>query len=106
MASDAATLSRLDRDHLIHPITEFRVHEKEGPPPIFTRGRGATLETADGRTILDAMSALANVNVGWGRTEIADAAAAQMREMSAYHSFYGFSAEPPSSRFSPRRVGG
>jgi adenosylmethionine-8-amino-7-oxononanoate aminotransferase len=91
----AARLAEIDRAHLLHPIVEFRAHEKDGPFLILASGEGVHLETADGRRLIDAMSGLAHIAVGHGRTEIAEAAAAQMRKLASYHSFYGFSAEPP-----------
>jgi adenosylmethionine-8-amino-7-oxononanoate aminotransferase len=87
------TLEELDRTYLMHPITEFRVHEKKGPR-VVTGGKGVRLEFADGRTLLDGFSGLFNINVGHGRTEIADAVATQMRQMAYYPSFWDFSNEP------------
>ena len=43
--------------------------------------------TIDNRPYLDATASLWYCNVGWGRTEIADAAAAQMRRLPAYSTF-------------------
>ncbi len=83
----------LDRDHLIHPISEFGKHERRGAQ-IFTGGRGVELELADGRRLLDGFSGLFNINVGHGRTEIADAVAAQMRQLAYYPSFWDFGNEP------------
>ncbi len=51
------------------------------------RGDGAYVEDASGRRYLDATASLWYCNVGWGRSEIADAAAAQMRELPAYSTF-------------------
>ena len=54
---------------------------------VIVRGRGAELETDDGRTLLDATAGLWHANIGHGRAELADAAAAQMRELETYHTF-------------------
>jgi putrescine aminotransferase len=83
----------LDRAHLLHPITEFRTHEKKGPR-VIVGGQGIRLQTADGRSVIDGFSGLFNINVGHGRTEIADAVARQMREMAYYPSFWDFSSRP------------
>ena len=45
-------LEDLDRAHLIHPITEFRVHEKRGPK-IIAGGEGIRIHTTDGRSWID-----------------------------------------------------
>jgi len=67
-------LEALDRAHLIHPITEFRSHEEKGPT-IVTGGEGIRIRTADGETLIDGCSGLWNINIGHGRSEIADAVA-------------------------------
>jgi adenosylmethionine-8-amino-7-oxononanoate aminotransferase len=86
-------IQALDRAHVIHPISEFSKHEKRGAQ-IFVGGHGVELQLADGRTLLDGFSGLFNINVGHGRREIADAVAAQMRELAYYPSFWDFGNEP------------
>ena len=93
----------LDRSHVLHPITEFRKHEERGAK-IFVGGRGVELELADGRTLIDGFSGLFNINVGHGRTEIADAVAEQMRKLAYYPSFWDFGNEP-AARLAERVVG-
>ena len=82
-------IQALDRAHVIHPISEFSKHEKRGAQ-IFVGGHGVELQLADGRTLIDGFSGLFNINVGHGRREIADAVAAQMRELAYYPSFWDF----------------
>jgi putrescine aminotransferase len=91
--SGGRTLEEIDRAHLIHPITELRVHETKGPR-IVAGGKGVRLRMSDGREVIDGLSGLFNINVGHGRAEIAQAAADQMRRMPYYPSFWGFSSEP------------
>jgi putrescine aminotransferase len=86
-------LEDLDRAHLIHPITEFRTHEKKGPM-IVQGGEGIRIHLADGRTLIDGLSGLWNVNVGHGRTEIGDAVAKQMRKVAYYPGFWDYATEP------------
>jgi L-2,4-diaminobutyrate transaminase len=93
----------LDRAHLIHPINELAKHERKGAR-IFRGGRGVELELADGRTVVDGFSGLFNINVGHGRTEIAEAVAAQMRELAYYPSFWDFGSEP-AARLAGRLAG-
>jgi 4-aminobutyrate--pyruvate transaminase len=96
-------LLRLDRAHVIHPITELKKHEADGAQ-IFVGGKGIELELADGRRVIDGFSGLFNINVGHGRTEIADAVAAQMRQLAYYPSFWDFGNEP-ATRLAERLVG-
>ncbi|RIK91648.1 MAG: aspartate aminotransferase family protein [Proteobacteria bacterium] len=93
MSEPFPNLEDLDRAHLLHPITEFRVHEKKGPR-VLVGGEGIRLRTRDGRSVIDGFSGLFNINVGHGRREIADAVAAQMRELAYYPSFWDFSTQP------------
>ena len=86
-------LEDLDRAHLIHPITEFRSHEKKGPK-IVTGGEGIRFHTSDGKTFIDGCSGLWNVNVGHGRSEIGDAVAKQMQQVAYYPGFWEYSTEP------------
>lgn len=96
-------IRRLDQAHVLHPITEFRRHEKHGAK-IFVGGKGIELFLGDGRTVIDGFSGLFNINVGHGRSEIADAVAAQMRKLAYYPSFWDFGNEP-ATRLAERVVG-
>ena len=61
---------------------------------VITHGEGTRVWDADGREYLDATASLWCVNVGHGRQEIADAAAAQMRRLASYSTFGAFANEP------------
>jgi len=54
---------------------------------IIDRGDGPWVFDADGNRYLDGTASLWYANLGHGRTEIADAVAAQMRRLAAYHTF-------------------
>ena len=58
------------------------------------RGDGALVWDDSGREYVDATAALWFCNIGHGRTELADAAARQMRELAAYHTFGPFTNRP------------
>lgn len=58
------------------------------------RGQDSTVYDAAGRSYLDAIASLWYCNVGHGRTELADAAARQMREIAAYQAYEMFTSEP------------
>ena len=55
---------------------------EKGGPPIFVDGKGCRVVDIEGNSYLDAMSGLWLKNVGYGRTEIADAAYQQMLELT------------------------
>jgi L-2,4-diaminobutyrate transaminase len=57
-------------------------------------GKGVFIEDRDGNRLLDAFAGLYCVNVGYGRTEIAEAIAAQAHELAYYHAYAGHGTEP------------
>jgi adenosylmethionine-8-amino-7-oxononanoate aminotransferase len=59
------------------------------PAPIIERGEGAYIWDSNGRKYLDALSGLFVVQVGHGRAELADIAAAQARKL-AYFPIWSF----------------
>jgi adenosylmethionine-8-amino-7-oxononanoate aminotransferase len=87
----AAELVKADQDHLIHPLHH---PSDNAEPTIYVRGRGATITDIGGHEYLDGLSGLWNVNVGHGRAELADAAAAQMKELAYYSGYVGSSSIP------------
>jgi putrescine---pyruvate transaminase len=100
MPPTVAELVAIDRQHLIHPLH----HPSDAAAPvIFVGGRGASLQDADGRTYLDGLSGLWNVNAGHGRRELADAAAAQMNTLAYCSGFVG-SSNVPSITLAARLV--
>lgn len=92
MALATADLVKADQDHLIHPLHHPSDHID---PVIYVRGRGAIVQDINGREYIDGLSGLWNVNVGHGRAELAEAAAAQMKEL-AYFSGYAGSSNVPA----------
>jgi adenosylmethionine-8-amino-7-oxononanoate aminotransferase len=91
MALSPAELIKADQEHLIHPLH----HPIDNAEPIvYVRGRGARVSDIQGREYLDGLSGLWNVNVGHGRTELADAAAAQIKELAYFSGYVGSSSIP------------
>jgi len=88
----------LDRDHYLHPFTDHKeLHKKRSR--IIVRGEGSYIFDADGNKILDGMSGLWCVNVGYGQQSLIDAATTQMQELPYYNSFFQC-AHPPSIELS------
>jgi putrescine---pyruvate transaminase len=84
-------LLEADRRYLVHPLHHPDDHRE---PLVIVEGRGAMLHAADGRAYIDGLSGLWNVNVGHGRGELADAAAAQMRKIAFASAYIGQTNEP------------
>lgn len=90
----------LDRDHFLHPFTNFSELNAKGSR-IITSARGAYIEDTDGNRYLDGMSGLWCVNIGYGREELAEVANAQMRELPFYNAFFQ-TAHPPAIELARR----
>ncbi|MEZ5878738.1 MAG: aspartate aminotransferase family protein [Tepidamorphaceae bacterium] len=87
-------LDQWDRENFFHPSTHLAQHARgESPNRIVTGGSGVYIEDRDGTKLLDAFAGLYCVNVGYGRTEIADAIAAQAKELAYYHAYVGHGTE-------------
>ena len=95
MALSPAELVKADHEHLIHPL-HHPIDNAE--PMIYVRGRGATITDATGRDYLDGLAGLWNVNVGHGRAELAEAAAAQIKEIAYFSAYTGSSCTSGSSQ--------
>lgn len=87
---DNAALQELDKRQL-HPLQHPKTH---ADPLVIERGEGVYLYTADGRKILDGMAGLWNVNVGYGREVLAQAAYDQMKRMAFTSNFAGMTNVP------------
>ncbi len=87
--SEAQTLAIQAKDaaHYLHPFTDFQALAQIGSR-VIVRGEGIYIYDSRGNRILDGMSGLWNVNVGYGRRELADAAHKQMLELPFYNSFF------------------
>ncbi|MBT2618889.1 MULTISPECIES: aspartate aminotransferase family protein [unclassified Bacillus (in: firmicutes)] len=90
----AAELSALDRKHLLHPSTNPKTQAQFGPKIIFTGGEGIHLHDMKGKTYIDGVSTLWNVNLGHGNKELADASYQQMRDIAYSTTFYGYATDP------------
>jgi putrescine aminotransferase len=93
-SSEASRLYELDRTHWLHPQGDLGAPAGTVPQVIFASGRGATLTDVGGREYIDGMASLWNVNVGYGRTVLADAAAAQMKTLAFSSAYGGFGTAP------------
>ena len=91
---DIAELKRLDVAHHLPPQQDWQAVEDMGGSRIIVRGEGCTIIDGDGFRLLDGMAGLWCVNVGYGRTELAEAAYNQMLELPYYNSFFKTVAPP------------
>jgi putrescine aminotransferase len=98
-----AEIQAIDAAHHIHPFTNTRELNAKGAR-VITKAEGAWLTDGEGNRILDGMAGLWCTAVGYGRDEIVDAVAAQMRELPFYNTFFQ-STHAPVAELSQRLAG-
>ena len=82
-----AELQKLDAAHHMHPFTTGDYLAQKGAR-VITRAKGVFLTDSEGVEIIDGMAGLWCVNIGYGRDELAQVAARQMRELPFYNTFF------------------
>lgn len=88
-----ATLRRLDDAHHLHPFTDHTDLRAHGTH-VIQSADGCFVTDETGRRLLDGLAGLWCVNVGYGRTEIADAVHRQITQVAFYPSFFNTTTEP------------
>ena len=89
-----AELQAADAAHFLHPFTDFKALAAKGSR-VITRAENIYLWDSEGKKLLDAMSGLWCVNVGYGQQALIDAATRQMQELPFYNAFFQ-TATPPA----------
>jgi len=94
------TLIKADQEHLIHPLHFAKDNER---PLVVVGSQGEKIHDAEGKEYIDGLSGLWNINAGHGRTELADVAAEQMKQL-AFASAYSGATNPPAVRLADKLV--
>lgn len=84
---DTRAIQELDAAHFLHPFTDHAALRDKGVR-VIVRGQGVYLWDSEGRRLIDGMSGLWCVNVGYGRTAISQAVYRQMETLPFYNSFF------------------
>jgi len=92
---DINAIAERDRSNVLHPFTQLKEFAtgKIGDPTIVTGGKGIRIEDAQGRKYIDAFAGLYCVNIGYGRTEVAEAIARQAYKLAYYHTYAAHTTE-------------
>jgi 4-aminobutyrate--pyruvate transaminase len=77
-----------DRTHHLHPYTQLRQLEKEGPL-VIVRGDGVRVIDEHGNAYIEGMAGLWCASLGFSDKRLADAAARQLQVLPYYHAFSG-----------------
>ena len=94
--ADAASEARWlagDVQHHLHPFTDPEDLRRR-PPRMIVRGEGVRIWDSHGHEILDAMSGLWCVNLGYGRADLVEAAREQMQRLPYYNTFFQTTTQP------------
>ena len=92
-AYDTEDLWRKDRDHYIHPWTDFATFKEKGSD-VIAESEGIYVYDADGNRYIDGIGGLWCVNIGYGRDEMAEAIADQVRRIPYYSTFTHLTTPP------------
>ncbi len=87
------SLAARDIAALVHPYTNLRAHETDGPL-VMAKGRGIYVVDDSGKEYIEGLAGLWCASLGFDEPRLADAAHRQMRQLPFYHIFAGKSHEP------------
>jgi len=89
MTINLSQISEMDRNSVLHPFTQLKdfATGKIGDPTIVETGKGIRIQDTKGNQLIDGFAGLYCVNVGYGRTEVADAISKQAYRLAYYHSY-------------------
>ncbi len=87
-------LMEMDKKHFLHPTSNVKQQQENGPAIIFKKGEGIYVEDIDGKKYIEGMSSLWNVNIGYGRKEVAEVVAKQIENLAFSSAFSTYSHEP------------
>ncbi len=100
--NDLRHVIEADRAHVWHHLSQHKPYETTDPR-VMVEGKGMRVWDATGREYLDAVSGgVWTVNVGYGRTSIADAVRDQLVKLNY---FAGSAGSVPAALFSERLIG-
>jgi 4-aminobutyrate--pyruvate transaminase len=82
------SLAGRDARAVLHPYTDLRAHERDGPL-VIARGEGVRVFDEAGRDYIEAMAGLWCASLGFSEPRLAEAAARQLSTLPFYHLFTG-----------------
>ena len=88
LKAEISSAGRSDVKHHLHPYTQLRQLEKDGPL-VIVRGDGVQVFDEHGKAYIEGMAGLWCASLGFSERRLADVAHAQMTTLPYYHSFSG-----------------
>jgi L-2,4-diaminobutyrate transaminase len=84
----------LDRESVLHPFVNLQAYAHgQVETSVIEGAKGSRIRDATGREFLDGFAGLYCVNIGYGRTEVAEAIARQAHQLAFAHSYAGQTTE-------------
>lgn len=89
MTVTLSQIAEMDRNSVLHPFTNLKdfASGSLGDPTIVETGKGIRIQDAHGNQLIDGFAGLYCVNIGYGRTEVAEAISRQAYRLAYYHSY-------------------
>jgi 4-aminobutyrate--pyruvate transaminase len=88
MTTTITPAAQRDIAHHLHPYTQLRALERDGPL-VIVRGDGVHVIDEHGKRYIEGMAGLWCASLGFSEARLADAAVRQMRTLPYYHAFSG-----------------
>ncbi|MGF1702830.1 aspartate aminotransferase family protein [Photobacterium makurazakiensis] len=94
MSIDTQKILETDRKNIFHASTHLKQYAAgEIPGRIITGGEGIRIKDSEGIELIDGFAGLYCVNIGYGRTEMAEAIYEQAKKLAYYHTYVGHTNE-------------
>lgn len=94
MKKQTQTLLELDRQCVFHASTHLKQYAAgQVPGRVVTGGHGIRIQDSEGQELIDGFAGLYCVNIGYGRTEMAEAIYEQAKKLAFYHTYVGHTNE-------------
>ena len=78
---DVNEVLKKDRAHVWHPLFQHQQLENQDLT-VIQKAKGCTITDGEGNEFIDGYGGLWNVNIGYGREEVAEAVYTQMKQLS------------------------
>ena len=93
MTASANSIWTGDIECVLHPYTNLRKHQQDGPL-VITRGEGVRVFDNTGKAYIESLAGLWCASLGFSEARLVDAATRQLRVLPYYHGFAHKSHEP------------
>ncbi len=97
---DTSALQKMDREHVLHPWAPLETR-RDDDSLIIAQAEGIYVYDSDAEKFIDGIGGMWCVNIGYGREEMAEAVAEQIRRMPFYSPF-GALGTPPAAELAAK----